>query len=120
HKPYHHPYPRPASFEDDDIFDRMIGRPCNDKLEEMNQSTTDVFLQGLNGLSHDSLCHAVRYKEAVYQRKRTRVEMAKREIEETSKLHTLLHSISHDTDLEAAMAERERNFFMRMLVDRQA
>jgi hypothetical protein len=46
--------------------------------------------------------------------------MAKREIEETSKLHTLLHSISHDTDLEAAMAERERNFFMRMLVDRQA
>jgi hypothetical protein len=46
--------------------------------------------------------------------------MAKRELDETSKLHTLLHSISRDTDLEAAMAESERNFFMRMLVDRQA
>ncbi|KAG1768751.1 hypothetical protein EV702DRAFT_1203158 [Suillus placidus] len=120
HKPYNHPYAHPASFEDDDIFDRMIGRPCNNNVEEMNQATTDVFLQGLKGLSHDSLCHAVHYKEAVYQRKCTCVEMAKRELDETSKLHTLLHSISRDTDLEAAMAESERNFFMRMLVDRQA
>jgi hypothetical protein len=46
--------------------------------------------------------------------------MTKRELDETAKLHTLLHSISQDTDLEAAMAEHERNFFMRMLVDRQA
>jgi hypothetical protein len=40
HKPYNHPYARPASFEDDDIFDRMIGRPCNDKVEEMNQAVS--------------------------------------------------------------------------------
>ncbi|KAG2337753.1 hypothetical protein BDR05DRAFT_952398 [Suillus weaverae] len=120
HKPYNHPYARPASFEDDDIFDRIIGRPCNNNVEEMNQATTDVFLQGLKGLSHNSLCHAVHYKEAVYQRKHTRIEMAKQELDETSKLHTFLHSISRDTDLEAAMAESERNFFMRMLVDHQA
>ncbi|KAG2338053.1 hypothetical protein BDR05DRAFT_1004490 [Suillus weaverae] len=120
HKPYHHPYARPASFEDDDIFDRMIGRPCNDDVEEINQVTTDIFLQGLKGLSHESLRRAVHYKEAVYQHKCTCVEMAKREIDETSKLHSLLHSISHDTDLECVMAERERNFFMKMLVDRQA
>ncbi|KAG1868513.1 hypothetical protein F4604DRAFT_1927397 [Suillus subluteus] len=120
HKPYNHPYARPASFEDDDIFDRMIGRPCNTDIEEMNQVTTNVFLHGLKGLSHELLRQAVHYKEAVYQRKCTRVEMAKREIEETSRLHSLLHSISCDTDLECAMAERERNFFMRMLVDHQA
>jgi hypothetical protein len=65
------------------------------------------------------LRHAVHYKEAVYQRKRTRVEMTKREIDETSKLHTLLQSISCDTNLECALAESERNFFMKMLVDRQ-
>ncbi|KAG1877439.1 hypothetical protein F4604DRAFT_1680107 [Suillus subluteus] len=85
----------------------------------MNQMVTDIFLQGLEGLSHESLRHAIRYKEAVYQCKRSRVEMAKQEIDETSKLHTLLHSLSRDTDLECIMAERERNFFLKMLVDCQ-
>ncbi|KAG2751877.1 hypothetical protein P692DRAFT_20726346, partial [Suillus brevipes Sb2] len=115
----YHPYPRPASFEDEHIFDKMMGRRVNDDMEDLTQKTTDVFLEGLKGLSQDTFRHAVRYKESVHARKKSRLECSLLEIQETDNLATLLRSLYAESKLETIMAERERNFFMNMLIDRQ-
>ncbi|KAG2110491.1 hypothetical protein DEU56DRAFT_920172 [Suillus clintonianus] len=102
-----HPYPRPASFENEHVFDKMMGRRANEDTEEMTPKTMEVFLEGLKGLSQDTFHHAVHYKEAVHACKKSRLQCSLLEIGETEKLTTLLQSLYADTKLETIMAERE-------------
>ncbi|KAG0703577.1 hypothetical protein DFH29DRAFT_874398 [Suillus ampliporus] len=98
----------------------MMGRRVNEDMEDLTPKTTEVFLEGLKGLSQDTFHHAVRYKQSVLARKQSRLQCCQLEIEETDNLATLLRSLYADTKLETIMAEHKRNFFMNLLIDHQA
>jgi hypothetical protein len=74
----------------------------------------------LDGLSLETGCKLVHYKEAVRERERTRLFTTYWELEETNRLQTLLASLYAETDLGFRRADREAQILLKALVTKHS
>ncbi|KAG1865135.1 hypothetical protein C8R48DRAFT_772838 [Suillus tomentosus] len=118
-----HPYRPPPCFQDVHAFDSLVGRPASDsdnRAQALDSNTSDLFSSYLDELSPASCRFIVHYKEAVRERQRMRLFMTYWELEETTRLRTLLTSLYGEEDLEFHKIEKETRGLLKALVAKQS
>ncbi|KAG1908815.1 uncharacterized protein F5891DRAFT_27788 [Suillus fuscotomentosus] len=118
-----HPYLPSLSLQEKYHFETMLLRHIyddSDSLEPMSHESKQTFLKYVEGMSAHSFRCVVHYKEAVREFLRMEYYAKQWQVEVSNRLETVLTSLSCDAEGRFRRAEKESQWLLNVLLDRES